>query len=204
MAKSATSVERSAPDKPIDWEAYQILQLQTFKTSDPFILEVLDYALSKLLDSPNRVATGRQLANDLFRDGKRYVALRNKTTGKYFQSSAYFTELFCGNDIIIEGAPELQSSIDKVSGAINALPSKEKNALVLKLVNLDDETFIVTKLGVGKRQYRNLILNCRKKLTAISGFKEACEDLQFLEKDEGEYNIFYMLKKLSINAVIAA
>ena len=180
-----------------DWSAYQSLQQRLSRTENQFKVEALEYALQKILQAPLREATGLRLAKDIYRDGKKYATSLLKPQGKNNLASHFFMELYCDmNDPTIEFICSPLDSIKVITNAFTQLSSREKMTLYLKATGNDTQQIISDKLGIGTRQFRNLLLNAKIKLKKNIGFKEACTNLQFALADPPNHDILFILQTL--------
>lgn len=184
--------------KQVDWVAFESLQnkrekllKKELKSNTFFKLDAIEYALDRVLEKPERLATGEQLAKDLFRDGKRVTLNQFGYIGK--------NKIHRENYAIVQETEHLQPEIDNqnfekaiilIKSGFQALPKKEALALYLHTVGLTSEKDINQFLGVTVRHYRNLLNQAREKLNSLPDFKEAFM-LIHLQSEEDDIREFF-------------
>ncbi|MDT4834934.1 hypothetical protein FQZ97_685860 [compost metagenome] len=177
--------------KPIDWIAVESLQKKRTRTKNEFYIDSIEYAIESALKSPIRLATGEQLAKDLFRDGKRVISSIKGLTGKNLINRETFEYLEPKFDFQSEvNDSSIYQAIDIVKSAFFTLSQKEAFSLYIRAVGITDSTDIHLILGVSVRQYRNLLNQARLKLKAYLGFTEAYF-LLFINSDEADIKEFF-------------
>jgi len=177
--------------KPVDWMAVEILQNKRRRTKNEFYIDSIEYALERVLKSPNRIAGGEQLAKDLFRDGKRVTASVKGLTGRNLvnrQTYEYLEPKFDYQAEVKDSSIFLSVSI--VKSAFNNLEQREAIALYICTTGINTADSIYQILGVTVRQYRNLLNQARLKLRTFIGFTEAYF-LLFISSDEVDLKDFF-------------
>lgn len=176
----------------VDWTAFEFLQEKRksllereLKSNTYFKLDAIEYALDRVLEKPNRLATGEKLAKDLFRDGKRVVATQLGRTDKSKARRDDYEYLQEKQDRQIELEDlNFEKAIILVKSSFQALPKKEALALYLFTVGLTSEAEIKEFLNVSTRQYRNLLNQAKAKLNALPSFREAFLLIHLQSEDE--------------------
>lgn len=181
MKKGSQQGSVAAISPVIDWVAYRYLQTKLSRTINTFRQEALEFALQKLLSPLPRAASGKQLAMDLFRDGKRHAKIRRRTGGKHDLAENFFQEIFGANATEVqEDTPMVDPSGQLVKG-FGRLTIQERTALYLRAVGYDSAELIQQHLHIGPRQFRNLLQSGRTKLQRTTGFEAACAAHQLSE-----------------------
>lgn len=179
--------------QPVDWTAVKFLQSKRRTTHDEFKIDSIEYALDAVLKSPKRMAIGEQLAQDLFRDGKRMTSARKGLTGRSLINRETYEFLEPKVDYQVEVRDEsISIAINIVSAAFNTLSAKEALALYIRTTGIDNSEDIGKILGVTVRQYRNLFNQARVKLRTYSGFRESYF-LLYINSDETDIKDFFTL-----------
>ena len=176
----------------VDWTAFEFLQEKRkslfereLKSNTYFKLDAIEYALDRVLEKPNRLATGEKLAKDLFRDGKRVVATQLARTATSKQRRDDYGYLQEKEDRQVEFEDRnFEKAIILVKSSFEALAKKEALALYLFTVGLTSEVEIKEFLNVSTRQYRNLLNQAKAKLNELPGFREAFMLIHLQSEDE--------------------
>jgi len=162
----------------IDWVAYDYLQKRHLKSTGHFQLEALDYAMDRVLEVPERSVTGVQLAEYLFRDGKRVIATRLKRNSKQNKAIDQFYDLQPTSVVSeILDSDRFSYANEVIRKALSSLTPKERTALYLRAAGYDSQEVIEDILHIGRRQYRNVLSQSRVKLEQFSGFKDSYFEL---------------------------
>ncbi|SDF93883.1 hypothetical protein SAMN05421827_102186 [Pedobacter terrae] len=173
------SLENGASSIPstneqIDWVAYAILQQKRARTKSNFNLEALEYAQDRILLPFARKAIGKKLAEDLFRDGKRKAGQRYDPDSNQSKGVGEFLR---NQEVHSHPAPSLnynfKLSLKTVKSAFGKLTARQMIAFYLKVSGNDNEAAAQQYLGVGLRQYRNIIVDVKTVLYETAGFREA-------------------------------
>lgn len=159
-----------APSGPeVDWQAYQRLLHFVQKAKSPYHRAASEYGLARLLhpQSLDRCVSGLDLADDLFRDGKR---IQQRQSAR-FGPAADPTLL---NTSALQSWPvEVDEAIATIRGAFAQLGSRARLALALNARGGVDEHEVRRLLGVGLRRYRDIVRESRETLAASPAVLDA-------------------------------
>lgn len=173
--QKTTLGDNYTPNTPqqIDWNAVDYLQKKCLTANDGFKIDSMEYALNRLLEKPNRLATGEQLAKDLYRDGKRVTISCRAIKGNSLKHKKMYVAQLPKEDFQSEIEEQsIHAAIQLVKSSFQKLPKKEALAIYIRTIGQTPE-IINQYLGVTIRQYRNLLRQARKSLHSIVGFSEA-------------------------------
>lgn len=175
----------------IDWNAIIFLQRKRRVTRKGFNLDSIEYALDKLLQLPDRKSAGKQLAKDLFRDGKRVTASSQGLIGRSLINKQTYHYLEPKD---VEQAPVKDASIhiaiQVVTLAFKNLSHREMLALQIRSRGNVSGIDIDQLLGVSTRQYRNILNQARASLRSYPGFTEAYF-LLYINSDDSDIKSFF-------------
>lgn len=149
---------RNSSTATVDWQAYRYLLKYATQARTPFSRHASEYGLTRLLDSPERQASGRRLARDLFRDGKRIEQRSNsRLAGDLDEALQDPTPFYSWES-------EVERSVGVVRQALQRVTHRQRRALVLNARGIFDERIVREALGVGLRRYRGLVAEARNLL----------------------------------------
>jgi hypothetical protein len=153
----------------LDVTAVTYLQNKRKRLRLNFNVEAVEYALDKVLQLTNRKAIGEQLGKDLYRDGKRKAARLNN-----------FTQL--DDEFLLEDTSTSFENLsfntisfhtfvcNELSCFFGALTHQEREALRIALAGQkNNEAYIQKFLGVGGRQFRNILNRIQNRIRSNSG-----------------------------------
>ncbi|WP_412476184.1 hypothetical protein [Flavobacterium sp. TBRC 19031] len=182
----------------VDWVAFEFLQNKrenllekSLKSNTYFKIDAIEYALDRVLENPNRLATGEQLAKDLFRDGKRVISSRLglQGNGKVRREAYEYNQEKDVSQVEFENY-NFENAVILIKSSFIALPKNEALALYLHTVGLTTAENIKQFLNVTVRHYRNLLNQAKRKLQDCPGFKEAFL-LIHLHSDDADIREFF-------------
>ena len=167
-----TDVYVQEASRSYDWETYAMLQKKCSATTDNFTGETVEYALDKLLNRPQRKATGEQLAKDLISEGrKRLKKFREHISVHQEVLPDEVRSLQITEDVPAMGIREV---LIIIQGFFGSLTNQQLTALRLWL---DEEGFtesiISLNLGVSVRQFYNIRKGIHERILKSERLKTA-------------------------------
>ncbi len=153
----------------VDWEAYSRLLNYVREAKSPFFRAASEYGLTRLLapGSLVRQASGSQLADDLFRDGKR---IQQRFSARYFPVA----DLDSLDAIHLDAwSIEVDEAIATIQTAFSSLRPRSRAALALNARGDVEEAEVRRLLGVGLRRYRDIVRESRRALLTHANTLEA-------------------------------
>jgi hypothetical protein len=165
MEKNITR-ESSVPLPPeaLDVTAVTYLQNKRKRLRLNFNVEAVEYALDKVLQFTNRKATGEQLGKDLYRDGKRKATRLNNFT--QLDDELSIEDTSAGFEDTSFSTTSFHSSVcNELSCFFGALSYQERAVLSIALAGQkSNEAYIQEILGVGSRQFRNILYKIQNRI----------------------------------------
>jgi hypothetical protein len=146
---------RNSASATVDWKAYRYLLRYATQARTPFSRHASEYGLTRLLDLPERQASGRRLARDLFRDGKRIEQHHNRRVTRELDAEIQDPTPFSSWET------EVERSVGVVRQALQRVTRRQRRALVLNARGIFDVGIVREALGVGSRRYRGLVAEAR-------------------------------------------
>lgn len=133
-----------------------------------FSLEAVEHALDKVLQANRRKAVEEQLGKDLYRDGKRYA----KRLNKFVELNDEFSSEIAENTTEVSSAHTsafYQNTCTTISYFFGALSAQERTVLKIALAGQkSNEPYILEALGLGVRQFRNILVRIQRRIRSNS------------------------------------